>query len=556
MPPLRDPDDYELVGRSSFDSADNFDLDENDFESQLPTSKSHLLGHDLPLLGQLRNLLPIRVYRRIWRSSRNVLRRTRRRGSCCGRLSSRRVFVIVRALTVIIVLLAILTTVFSPSYTWLPKHYKKLRRAALTSNKPGRINPRNETVFIAASIYDHGGHLARGDWGHGIIGLIDLIGPENVFLSVYENDVVNEQALFALGELEQRVKSNKSMVFEPHLVTDKLPHITIGKGKKRVKRTAYLAEVRNRALRPLDKMPDTRFDKLLFVNDVVFDPIDAAQLLFSTNVNEDGHAQYRAACSVDFINPFKFYDTFATRDLEGYSMGLPFFPWFSGAGNAESRNDVLAEKDAVRVRSCWGGMVAFDAKYFQKPKPPPQVEDPVEEPRAEDQAQEPRVEEREIDITPPGTGNSVARFRAEEDPYWDASECCLIHADIQSQPTEESRDTGIYMNPFVRVAYHPDTLEWLPTTRRFERLYSIPHGILNHLVGLPWFNRRRAEIPGEVVDEKVWVADPKVGKGGSFQTVKRIASTGGFCGRRGLQVLVPEPKPGQKNWKNLPVPPT
>ena len=545
MSPICDPDDYELVGRSSFDSVDNFDLDENDFESQLPTSKSKYHRRELSLIGQLRSFLPTRAYRRIWRSSRNVLRKSRR-ASYCGRCSSRRVFLLLRALTGIILVLAVFTAVFRPSYTWLPPRYQDLRRAAITSNKPGRANPRNETVFIAASIYDQDGTLARGDWGNGVIQLIDLLGTENVYLSIYENDVASEQGLFALGDLEKRVKCNRSMVFEPHLVTDNLPHITLPNGKHRIKRTAYLAEVRNRALRPLEKLPDTRFDKLLFLNDVVFDPVDAAQLLFSTNADEEGIAQYRAACSVDFINPFKFYDTFATRDLEGYSMDLPFFPWFSGSGNAQSRNDVLEEKDAVRVRSCWGGMVAFDAKYFQKPSPP----------KSEESTQNPAVEEREISLSPPGVGGSVARFRAEEDTYWDASECCLIHADIQSPPSEESPNTGIYMNPFVRVAYTTNTLKWLQTTRRFERLYSIMHGLLNHLVGLPWFNPRRAEIAGEVVDEKVWFPEPKIPGGGSFQTVKRIASSGGFCGRRGLQILVPNPKQGQKNWQTLPVPPT
>lgn len=93
-----------------------------------------------------------------------------------------------------------------------------------------------------------------------------------------------------------------------------------------MKRIAFLAEVRNRALRPLEADPLMRFDKLLFINDVIFDPIDAVQLLFSTNIDASGRAQYGAACAVDFINTFKFYDTFATRDFEGYAMGIPFFP--------------------------------------------------------------------------------------------------------------------------------------------------------------------------------------------------------------------------------------
>jgi hypothetical protein len=178
-----------------------------------------------------------------------------------------------------------------------------------------------------------------------------------------------------------------------------LPHITTPSGDERVKRIVYLAEARNRALRPLDETSE-KFDRVLFLNDLAFDPLDALQLLFSTNLDpeNDHKPRYRAACAVDFINPFKFYDTYATRDLEGYSMGLPFFPWFSNPGSGQSRKDVLAGKDAVPVRSCWGGMVAFDAQFFQP-----------------GETAGPKVEV---------AGSSLpARFRALQDVdlFWDAS---------------------------------------------------------------------------------------------------------------------------------------
>ena len=89
----------------------------------------------------------------------------------------------------------------------------------------------------------------------------------------------------------------------------------------------------------------------------IFHPLDAAQLLFSTNVGRDGKAQYLAACGLDYNNPFKFYDLFVTRDLEGYSMGLPFYPIFSNAGKAQSRSHMLSQSDAVPVKSCWSGML-------------------------------------------------------------------------------------------------------------------------------------------------------------------------------------------------------
>lgn len=84
---------------------------------------------------------------------------------------------------------------------------------------------------------------------------------------------------------------------------------------------------------------------------MLFNPIDAVQLLFSTNIDAYGRTQYGAACAVDFVNAFKFYDRFATRDLEGFEMAVPFFPWFTAAGNAASRQDALVQKDAVRVRA-------------------------------------------------------------------------------------------------------------------------------------------------------------------------------------------------------------
>src|SRR5436190_18505688 len=158
---------------------------------------------------------------------------------------------------------------------------------------------------------------------------------------------------------------DNSLVSE-HLPIDDLPHIKLPSGEDAVKRIAFLAEVRNRVLKPLQTNMSTRFDKLLFLNDVIFNPIDAIQLLFSTNINESGRTQYGAACAVDFINAFKFYDRFATRDQEGFETGIPFYPWFTDAGHAVSRRDVLEQKDAVRVRSCWGGMVAFQAKWFQR----------------------------------------------------------------------------------------------------------------------------------------------------------------------------------------------
>ncbi|CBF79468.1 glycosyltransferase family 69 protein [Aspergillus nidulans FGSC A4] len=520
MSRLLHPDEYELDLRSSIDSQGTFNLDEADFESQSIPSRSKLL-HRAPLISRIFGS-NASGYRRLDPSKPFI--RASRRSNCHRRCLSRRACFYLQSFFGVLFALVLLTTAFFPSYSRPPPHYDALRDAVNNSPAPGRGNPRNQKIFIAASLYDRGGDIAGGQWGKDVLRLIDLLGEKNVFLSIYENDS-GPAGAGALLDLEAQVPCNKSIVFEDTLDLDSLPSVTFPGGSKRIRRIEYLAEVRNRALRPLGAHPEVVFDKLLYLNDIVFDPIDAVQLLFSTHVDDNGIAQYRAACAVDFINPFKFYDTYATRDLQGYGMGLPFFPWFSTAGNGLSRKDVLSGTDSVRVRSCWGGMVAFDAQYFQF-----QTAGPAR--------------------------NETLRFRASDDAHWEGSECCLIHADLQDVPIdpEEITDTGIYMNPFVRVAYDSSTLSWLRLTRRPERLYSFIHKFLNPLVGLPRFNPRRTEVLGQRVTETVWIPDGNNDGGGSFQEAKRIASNDGFCGRPGLQVIVENRKEGQAGWESIPIP--
>ncbi|KAF2150568.1 glycosyltransferase family 69 protein [Myriangium duriaei CBS 260.36] len=473
------------------------------------------------------------------------LRRQRLPGASVAENSStkprkRRLFV---WLGIILVCWCSLIIVFFPSYTRPPQHYNDLQKRAFASDEPGRANVNNEKIFIAASVYDNDGALLSGDWGKAVAGLVQLLGPQNVFLSIYENDA-SAKAAEALTAFAKRITCESKIVNE-HLDTADLQRVIMPDGKRLLKRIAFLAKVRNQALAPLDGNPsamqNAKFDKILYVNDVVFNPIDAANLLFSTNQGSDGKTNYRAACATDFINPFKFYDTFATRDLEGHNMGVPFYPWFTSAGRGDSRKDVQRQTDAVRVRSCWGGMVAFKASYFQDATTR-SVEDTSLLRRSADIGFLERADE-----------TSPLRFRAEEDPFWDASECCLIHADLQHiDAVDLSSSTGIYMNPFVRVAYDSKTLSWLSVTRRFERLYSPAQSLINYLAGRPSVQPRRTEEPGEEVSDRVWISDEKSNTG-SYQDVKRIAKPGGFCGDRKLLAL-PEDGHGG-HWWNQPLPP-
>ena len=429
------------------------------------------------------------------------------------------------------------TAIFRPSYTHPPTRYRELKELVRSSDQIGRANPLNQKIFITASMYDRSGNLLNGWWGQSVLDLIDLLGHENVFVSIYENDS-GKLGKAALQQFQSRLPCEHEIVYEDHLPESEFPLISLPDGTERLKRMRYLAEVRNRALRPLDRPSNVTYDRVLSLNDVAFEPLEIAQLLFSTNADSDGKADYLAACTMDFENPFKFYDTIATRDLEGYGPGIIFYPWFSSAGEGQSRKDVLAQKDAVRVKSCWGGVVAFDAKYFQAQEPAATTDV-----RSEGSY--------EIDPSRPKTPKGPIRFRSEPEPFYEASECCLIHADLLSVANRSNvaEDSGIYVNPYVRVAYDPWTRSWLSFARRFERLFVFPQWLVNVIVGLPGYNPNRAVELGQRFQEEVWKPDHDLNGNGSWQMEERTGRSGLYCGVRQLQVIRRERKSGQKNWE-------
>ncbi|KAH7028015.1 cryptococcal mannosyltransferase 1-domain-containing protein [Microdochium trichocladiopsis] len=470
---------------------------------------------------------------------RHVRRKFRRpRWVIVGRL--------LRYLFLAICALIVVTPIFASSYTKPPAQYGDLELRCHGPRPPaGCANPHNEKVFIAISLYDKGGHLAGGMWGANLLQLIHLIGEKNVFLSIYENNSGPEGEA-ALESFKRRLRCRHHIVIDSDVPLSDFEHQTIvlPDGSKRLKRLAYLSEMRNRALRPLDTFNTedgiVEYDRILFMNDVAFRPTDAANLLFSTNVGPDGKAQYLSACGLDFMSPFLFYDLYAMRDAEGFSNGLPIFPIFSNAGQGISRAAMVAGSDAVPVSSCWGGIVAMDARYVQNRQatlPSPTFQD---------------IGSHVIDPNDPTNATAPVRFRYEPEIFFDACECCLFLADVsQAARKDNAKEVGVYVNPYVRVAYDFDTLGWLPWVKHWERLFSIPQRILSPALGLPTHNPHRTVQEGDSFKEEIWVGE---GDEGHWKTVDRIARNGMFCGVREMQALQIEERTEDKNWENFEIP--
>jgi hypothetical protein len=355
------------------------------------------------------------------------------------------------------------------------------------------------------------------------------------------------------------VLGNSSVVTGGHLPLASFPTMRLPNGEDRVQRITYLAEVRNRLLQPLDasfagnsssgfsSAADAKFDKILFINDVFFNPLDAAQLLFSTNAHQ-GVAKYRAACAIDFVRGIMFYDSFVVRDTDGFEIGLMFYPWFTTSGSGTSRALVQSQVDAVRVRSCWGGMAAFDAPLLQTERSKLSLPQTGLEPvPASDPHSDPRL---------------PLKFRSSQEPFWEAAECCLLFADIEAVYgyPDMRNGTGVLINPYIRVAYSQTTWDWLPFFRRFERMFEFLQYIVS-IIGYPEYNPRRLHEAGELVEERVWVSasEQDAASAGHFRYIRRQAAPGGFCGQRRMFVMKRDLETANtngtgKNWEKIKVP--
>ena len=289
---------------------------------------------------------------------------------------------------------------------------------------------RDQKIYIAATHWNSA-EVLRSHWNAAVLDLVNTLGPENVYVSIIESGSWDDSKAalreldIALGELNVP----RTVILDPTTHADEIrkgpPLIQNGGGwihtprsgaGKEMRRIPYLARLRNLTLKPFwsvnneyHQSTNTTFDKILFLNDVVFKTSDALTLL----VTHGG--SYSAACALDFKTAPVYYDTFALRDRNGDPTVSMTFPYFR---DAASRKGMLLGM-ATEVQSCWNGMVLMDAGAFYA-----------------------------------SSGSGSVSFRGIDDSlaeeHLEGSECCLIHADVARLG---SGARGVWVNPAVRVGY-------------------------------------------------------------------------------------------------------
>ncbi|GAB0136631.1 hypothetical protein EsDP_00004926 [Epichloe bromicola] len=328
-----------------------------------------------------------------------------------------------------------------------------------TAASPSR---RRQRIYIA-SMHFNNAEILKSHWNKAVLDLTEAFGPKNVFVSVFESGSWDDSK-GVLRELDRELeKRGVPRRVEVSDVThqDELDNPNKGEGwietprhKRELRRIPYLAKLRNKTIKDLLDLHEkgVEFDKVLFLNDVVFTVEDVLELM-DTNGGE-----YGAACSLDFSKPPLYYDTFALRDIEGHEHVMQTWPYFRARA---SRNALVRNVDAVPVTSCWNGIVVMPAEPFVSST---------------------------TSLRFRGVPDSLAEYHLE------GSECCLIHAD-----NPLSRTKGVYLNPRVRVGYNPAAYEATHPAGSWVSAWEIFTGI--------WRNRLKrwtsVKLEGVVVQSRM-----------------------------------------------------
>lgn len=292
---------------------------------------------------------------------------------------------------------------------------------------------RNQKIFICAQFWTNAWVIEQR-WGAALLKLIETLGADNVYVSIYESGSL-DNTKDILKYLESRLSDYQirhTITLDPSTHADEIdagpfdsngvprPGWVLPPGGtegKEIRRIPYLARTRNLSLQPLFKEQSAHraYDKILFLNDVVFRPQDVLSLLATNG------GSYSAACALDFHYPARvatYYDTFALRDTNGEQTLSVQYPYFRPS-SPSSLHPILAG-NAARVSSCWNGMILMDTTSFYN------------------------------GLTFRGIPDSLASKHLE------GSECCLIHADMNASTPHHS---GIYVNPAARVGYTPEAYD-------------------------------------------------------------------------------------------------
>jgi hypothetical protein len=179
-----------------------------------------------------------------------------------------------RSVRQIVLLVCILFTVFDVCQVL------RSRAGPVAETRPAAR--RSERIYIA-SIHWNNEQILRSHWNDAVVELAKALGRENVFITVYESGSWDGSKV-VLRDLDATLEANdirRNITLSDVTHKDEMSvakeHRGFGwidtpRGRKELRRIPYLARLRNWTLQPLLELSrqGEKFDKVLFLNDVVF----------------------------------------------------------------------------------------------------------------------------------------------------------------------------------------------------------------------------------------------------------------------------------------------
>lgn len=137
-----------------------------------------------------------------------------------------------------------------------------------------------DRIYIA-SIHWNNELVLRSNWNKAVLELAKHLGPENIYISIYESGSLDDSkgALRLLDAELGQLGVPRTVILDETTHADELAKppaspgwIDTPRDTKELRRIPYLSRLRNTSLKPLVALASngTTFDKILFLNDVVF----------------------------------------------------------------------------------------------------------------------------------------------------------------------------------------------------------------------------------------------------------------------------------------------
>jgi Cryptococcal mannosyltransferase 1 len=141
-------------------------------------------------------------------------------------------------------------------------------------------SPKQQKIFIASTHWNNEA-IIRSHWNSAVLDLVKAIGVDHVYVSVYESGSWDnsKDALRILDTELSAIGVQRTVILDETTHADEIAKtptqsgwIETPRGKMELRRIPYLSRLRNLSLRPLEELQESgiTFDKILFLNDVVF----------------------------------------------------------------------------------------------------------------------------------------------------------------------------------------------------------------------------------------------------------------------------------------------